>query len=107
MVVLNKKAFRLPRVDKEKFVLLMRLGLEYDRVNGTYSINNYNNIEKLTDTLSEILKENNVCFTQSCLICGKDFPCPECKYIEMCTSKNLPFHCVCSNCLKEGKTLKE
>lgn len=107
MVVLNKRAFKLPRVEKEKFVLLMRLGLEYDRVNGTYCISSYNNIEKLTDTISEILKDDNISFTQSCLICGKDFPCQECKYIEMCSTKNLPFHCVCSNCLKEGKTLKE
>ena len=107
MVVLNKKAFRLPRVEKEKFVLLMRLGLEYDRVNSTFSISSYNNIEKLTDTISEILKDYNVSFAQSCLICGKDFPCQECKYIEMCSTKNLPFHCVCASCLKEGKTLKE
>ena len=27
VVVLNKKAFKLPRVEKEKFVLLMHLGL--------------------------------------------------------------------------------
>jgi hypothetical protein len=107
MVVLNKKSFKLPRVEKDKFVLLMRLGLGYDRVSGTYSISSYNNIEKLTDTISEILKDEDISFTQSCLICGKDFPCQECKYIEMCSTKNLPFHCVCTNCLKEGKTLKE
>lgn len=104
MVVLNKNAFRLPRVEKEKFILLLRLGLDYDKVKGTFCISSYNNIDKLMDTISEILNDSNVYFMQSCTICAKDFPCQDCKYIEMCTSKNLPFHCVCPQCLKEGKT---
>jgi hypothetical protein len=103
MVVLNKKAFRLPRVEPEMFRLLMRLGLEYDRASGTYRVASCNNIEKLLDTLREILKENNVCFTQTCLICGKDFPCQECKYYELCGTRNMPFSCVCGKCLEEGK----
>ena len=103
MVVLNKNCFRLPRVEKEKFILLLRLGLEYDRTKGTFCVSSYNNIEKLRDTLAEILNDNNVSFTQTCTICGKSFPCQDCKYIEMCATKNLPFHCVCPKCLKEGK----
>ena len=102
MVVLNKKAFRLPRVEKEKFILLLRLGLDYDRVQGTFCVANYNNIEKLTDTLASILNVDEVAFTQTCGACGKDFPCSDCKYIELCATKNLPFQCVCPNCLKEG-----
>jgi hypothetical protein len=107
MVVLNKKAFRLPRVEKEKFVLLLRQGLEFDRVQGTFRVANCNNIEKLIDTLSETLKDNSINFTQECTICGKDFPCKDCKYIEMCTTKNLPFSCVCPNCLREGNSSQE
>lgn len=103
MVVLNKNAFCLPRVEKEKFILLLRLGLNYDRVKGTFCISSYNNIDKLIDAIAEILKDSNICFMQRCTICNKDFPCQDCKYIEMCTSKNLPFHCVCPQCLKEGK----
>ncbi|MCW4018477.1 MAG: hypothetical protein NWF00_07355 [Candidatus Bathyarchaeota archaeon] len=107
MVVLNKKAFKLPRTEKDKFVLLLRLGLEYDRASGTFCIKNYNNIEKLMDTIAEILKDKNVGFAQSCLICGKDFPCIECKYYEMCDTRNLPFKCVCGRCLEEGRVLPE
>ena len=44
MVVLNKKAFNLPFMDREKFVLLMRLGLNYDRTTGMFCVANYNNI---------------------------------------------------------------
>jgi hypothetical protein len=107
MVVLNKKSFRLPRLEKEKFVLLMRLGLDYDRASGTFCIANCNNIEKLHDALVEILKEENVCFTQTCIGCRKDFSCQDCKYMGMCETKNLPFSCVCPQCLIEGKVVPE
>ncbi len=107
MVVLNKKAFRLPRVEKEKFILLLRLGLEYNREQGMFRVGNCNNIEKLMDTLSEILKDNNVSFLQTCILCGKDFPCQDCKYGEKCDTRNLPFHCVCPRCLEEGKSFEE
>lgn len=103
MVVLNKKAFKLPRVEREKFVSLIRLGLDYNREQGVYSISSYNNIEKVIDVLSDILK-SPVLFLQSCVVCGKDFPCAECKYNESCSTKNLPFSCVCPQCLKEGRT---
>ena len=107
MVVLNKKAFRLPRVEREKFILLLRLGLEYNREQGTFCVGNYNNIEKLIDVLSEILNVDNVVFLQTCILCGKDFPCQDCSYQEICATRNLPFHCVCPQCLKEGKSFQE
>ena len=107
MVVLNKKAFKLPFMDREKFLLLMRLGLNYDKPSGTFCLKNYNNIEKLTDALAEILKVDEVTFTQTCAVCGKDFPCTDCKYLELCSTKNLPFECVCTTCLREGKTFKD
>lgn len=106
MVSLNKRAFKLPRMEKEKFVLVLRLGLKYDSISGTFCINNYNNIEKLVEAIAEILNDNNVGFMQSCLICGKDFSCLECKYYEICNTRNLPFKCVCGSCLEEGKIIQ-
>lgn len=103
MVVLNKTCFKLPRVEKEKFILLLRLGLDYNRNNGCYSIKNYNNIDKLCDTLSDVLK-SEITFMQNCTVCGKSFSCHECKYVELCKTKNLPFSCVCGPCLKDEKT---
>lgn len=105
MAVLNKKSFKLPRVEKDKFILLLRLGLEYNREQGSYSIGSYNNIERLIDVISGILNVERVMFLQNCTICGSDFPCHDCKYYELCATKNLPFYCVCPQCLKEGKTL--
>ncbi len=98
MVVLNKKSFKLPRIEKEKFVSLMRMGVEYNREQGVYSFSSYNNIEKVIDALSDILKIE-VLFSQSCTVCGKDFPCSDCSYCDLCSTKNLPFSCVCPQCL--------
>ena len=105
MAVLNKKAFKLPRVEKEKFIQLLRFGLEYDREQGCFSISSFNNIERLATVISSTLGVERVKFLQSCLICGNDFPCQDCKYYELCGTRDLPFYCVCLNCLKEGKSL--
>jgi len=103
VVVLDKKSFILPRVEPEKFRRLMRLGLEYNRNKGTYSISHFGNIEELIDTISSILNDE-VLFLQNCLMCAKVFSCSDCKYADVCATKNLPFQCVCPQCLKEGKT---
>ena len=107
MVVLNRKSFILPRVEKEKYIRLLRLGLEYNRDQGFFRISNFNNIEELIDIISGILNVNKVMFLQNCLICSKDFPCSDCKYADLCTTKNLPFQCVCPQCLKKGRTHQE
>ena len=106
MAVLNKKAFKLPRVEKEKFILLLHLGLDYNREQGVFSIKSCNNIEKIMDAIAGILN-TEVVFLQSCTRCGKDFPCSECKYNDLCTTKELPFSCVCPQCLRDRKQFEE
>ena len=107
MVVLNKKGFKLPRVEKDRFILLLRLGLEYNRERGMYSIGNFNNIEKIVDVVSRILEGDSVMFLQSCIVCGGDFSCQDCRYYDLCITRNLPFHCVCPKCLKRDKKRRE
>ncbi len=104
MAILNKKAFKLPRLDPSTWGAIMRLGLQYDRATLTYSVLHYNNVEKLVESLSDILKDD-VGFTQTCLVCGKEFSCQECRYFELCETRNLPLSCLCGKCLEEGKTL--
>jgi hypothetical protein len=106
VIVLNPKSFKLPRTDREKFILLIRLGLDYNRAKGLFSIKSYNNIEKLIDTVSNILGEE-VIFSQTCIRCGKDFPCTNCKYGEVCTTKDMPFSCVCPQCLRDRKQFEQ
>jgi hypothetical protein len=77
VVVLNKKGFKLPRVERDTFILLLRSGLDYNRELGEFSINNYNNIERLVDVLAGILK-----------------------------AEKIDFHCVCPRCLKGDKAQK-
>jgi hypothetical protein len=98
MVILNKKAFKLPRVEKEKFMLLINAGLCYNREQCLYSIKSYNDIENLMDIINCILN-TKVIFLQSCTRCGK--------YDELCTTKNLPFGCVCTQCLRDRKQFEE
>jgi hypothetical protein len=102
MVVLNKNGFKLPRVEKEKFVLLLRLGLDYNSQKMLFSIKNFNNMDKLRDALQDILK-SEIVFTQTCVVCGIDFGCAGCKYAEACATKDLPFTCVCPKDLKGEK----
>jgi len=106
VIALNPKGFKLPRVEKEKFLSLIRLGLKYNQEKGLFSINNYNNIEKLIETISAILN-TEVVFLQTCTRCGKSFPCSECKYRDYCISKDLPFSCVCPQCLRDRKQFEE
>ncbi len=106
VLVLNPKGFKLPRVEKEKFLLLIRLGLDYNRDQALFSIKSYNNIEKLMETVSGVLS-SEVVFLQKCSRCGKDFPCRECNYNELCTTKDLPFSCVCPQCLRDRKHFEQ
>ncbi len=106
VIVLNPKAFKLPRVDKEKFITLIRLGLDYNRDQGFFSIKSYNNVEKVIETVSAILGDE-VVFQQTCTRCGKNFSCSTCSYAEMCTTKNLPFTCVCPQCLRDRKQFEQ
>jgi len=96
----------LPRVEKEKFILLIRLGLDYNRDIALFSIKSYNNIEKIADTITEILG-TEISFSQICNRCGKAFPCSECKYGELCPTKDQPFSCVCPKCLSDRKQYEQ
>jgi len=99
MKVLNKKGFRLPYMGTDRFRELTRMGVEYER--GSFFIRNLNNVESIKDALSEILSER-IAFTQTCLICGKEFLCTDCKYYDACLTRDLPFHCICKKCSQKN-----
>jgi len=119
MKILDKKAFKLPYIDSQTYRELMRLGLRYDRQQKSYSAEELDtaNIDSILELLSRILHDK-ACFTQikeatgnkaraglTCLVCGKQFPCQECRYYELCETRDLPLSCICGKCLEEGKTL--
>jgi hypothetical protein len=116
MKILDKKGFKLPYVDSQTYRDLLRLGLLYDKQLRSYSAEGLDEIrgEAVRGLLSRILHEQ-VCFEQpsensrniragqTCLICSKGFACDECRYFELCETKNVPSNCVCGKCLEEGK----
>jgi len=103
MKVLNKKSFKLPFIERDRFVKLMGLGLGYNRGQRSYYIKNYNDVEKIIDTISDILDAPKISFLQTCILCGEDFSCSDCKYHNLCATKDLPLHCICQNCLKNAE----
>jgi len=103
MKVLDKKSFRLPFIGKDRYVQLLRLGLGYNKGHSSFYIKNYNDVEKIIDTISDILDGEKISFLQTCILCGMDFPCSDCKYNKLCPTKDLPLQCICPNCLKNAK----
>jgi hypothetical protein len=120
MKVLDRKGFKLPYVDSQTYRELMRLGLQYDRQLRTYCAEELDaaGAEVVLALLSKILHEE-VCFEEkrasaqpnllslTCIICGKRFQCTECRYFELCETKNTPSSCICGKCLEEGKAISE
>jgi hypothetical protein len=118
MVVLSKKKFKLPFVDSHTYRELMRLGLQYNRQDRSYSAEDLNsaNTDSVLELLSRILKDR-VSFEQpeapakirpvkqTCITCDKSFQCNECRYFELCETKDSASSCVCGRCLEEGKPL--
>ena len=106
VTALNPRGFKLPRVEREKFIELMNLGLDYNRERAVFSVKNCNNIEKLMGVLAEILC-GEVAFLQSCNRCGKDFACGDCRYQDLCATRDLPLTCVCPQCLRDKKQFEQ
>jgi hypothetical protein len=101
----DRKAFQLPYVGNEIFRRLLRLGLSYNRSTRTYSVEKYNNVEKIMDAISDILK-TNVSFLQICVLCTKNFPCTTCKYVKICPTRDFPLSCICPECLNKNNFAK-
>ena len=51
MKVLNKKSSKLPFVERDIFGKLMRLGLDFDKRQGAYYVEDYNEVEKIIDII--------------------------------------------------------
>jgi len=102
-LILKKNRIKLPYLGRDKFIELTRIGLGYEQ--GSFFIRDFNNIENIIQLLSEILNEKIV-FTQTCVICGKEFLCTECKYINTCSTRDLPLHCLCENCSQKNNLYK-
>jgi len=96
MKVLSKRGFKLPRLGKDKFVELMRKsGIGYE--DGCFFVKDYNNVERTMNALFQILSEE-VAFNQTCVLCGEEFQCLNCKHYDVCATHDLPLNCICYGC---------
>jgi len=89
----------LPRLGKDAFSQLMRLGVKYDKRNGFYIPSSID----LREVASVIEKATgkNVNFVFKCFMCGKDMTCIECEYKWSCKVELTSGKCICSNCMKK------
>ncbi len=83
---------------KEKFIELMRIGIAYDKQTRAFFISDMNRIEQVKAALTQIIGEE-VTFAQSCLLCGRSFPCIECRFYGECRTQDIPLYCICGACL--------
>lgn len=103
MKLLNKKSFTLPFIGRDRYVRLLRLGLGYNKVERSFYVKDYNSVEKIIDAISDIMGDEKASFLQTCILCGEDISCLDCKYKNSCETKDLPFQCICPICLQENK----
>jgi hypothetical protein len=101
MKILDKNSFKLPFLEREDFIRLIRLGVGYDKKTQSYSFVKRQNAEKVLNILEEILDPEKIGFLQTCTNCKKTFSCIDCKYQQVCNSKYLPFQCICPKCLTD------
>ncbi len=97
MITISRNGFKLPYLGKEKFVELMRSGIAYDKARGLFYVVEGGNPERAKATLAEIL-DDEVVFSQTCLVCKRDFGCADCDYRISCPTRDVPLFCLCSSC---------
>ncbi|MFQ5997861.1 MAG: hypothetical protein ACE5KO_00985 [Candidatus Bathyarchaeia archaeon] len=100
MKIITKDGFKLPFMGKDKFIELMKMGIGYNRQNGTFFISDMQRLDQIKATLTGILNEE-LGFAQTCAICFKTFSCSECKFFERCETRDIPLYCLCPDCFQK------
>ncbi len=95
--IITKDGIKLPFMGRDKFIELMRLGLGYDRQTRTFHIADFEHIDHVKATLTEILRDE-VKIAQTCVLCRKFITCSECEYYHICGSPDIPAYCICQKC---------
>jgi hypothetical protein len=92
MKIIVGQWFRLPRLGRETFALMMRQGVKYDQTNG-FKIDYSTDVEAAARTIRSALAED-VELSLACSICGKE-ACPGCPYLPICDRKRVSSLCLC------------
>jgi replication factor C large subunit len=122
--VLDPAGFKLPFMGKDKFIQLMRAGLNYDRGAGSFVVRHLENLNSIEERVGEIIgkpvkfarPEQPVAASQGddriikeCYIDGTEVPCAKCVFVEDCpthTMLDLKF-CLCDKSLRDASTYRK
>jgi hypothetical protein len=90
----------LPRLGKEAFSKLMKLGVEYSTARGFY-FRADTNLREAKRIISSATGEE-VSFDFKCYVCGRDASCVNCEYAKTCSIELVGGRCVCGGCAAGG-----
>jgi hypothetical protein len=116
--LLDPSGFKLPYMGKDKFIQLMRAGLNYDRKSGRFVVRRVDNLQSVEERVAQIVAKpirfkrpdqaETVSRSQSatikeCYVNSKPVPCAECEFVENCPTAILEAlkFCLCDDCLAD------
>ena len=91
--------FELPRLGKEVFAVLMKLGVKYETGMG-FKFDGETDLESAASILSSALGET-VDLSLRCYVCGKE-ACVGCGYLEACNRSRVSSLCLCEEHATRG-----
>lgn len=86
--------FTLPRLGRDVFSGLMKLGVKYDKELG-FRIDSWTDIERAVRAISTAVGEE-VEVSLRCFVCLRE-ACPGCPYLEVCDRRKVSPLCLCSD----------
>jgi hypothetical protein len=99
MKIVLGQYFRLPRLGKDVFIKLMKLGVKYDKKHG-FIFDDQTDVKSVVLLISDVLGEEVKLYTRCALEDDNVAPCDECLYKEDCDRKVVSFLCLCNDCYK-------
>jgi hypothetical protein len=92
--------FRLPRLGKDVFALLVReAGLKYVSGKG-FMVTPQTDLRRVKAIIEDVLGER-VEISVRCYLCGGDAGCGLCPYNEVCDRTAISHNCLCQSCLSK------
>ena len=119
--LLDPSGFKLPYMGKDKFIQLMRAGLNYDRKSGRFVVRRLDNLESVEESVAQIISkpvrfkrpeqianagEEESEIVKECYVDAKAVPCAKCEFVENCPTHiltGLKF-CLCDESLADPNT---
>jgi hypothetical protein len=90
----------LPRLGKDAFRELMRVGVEYTTGKGFF-VRPDSDLTAIRIIVSEATGDE-VEFVFRCYLCGRESVCVDCQYHSVCSIEQVGGNCLCARCASEN-----